>query len=274
MSSPPADRFAGAVPDVYDALMVPMIFEPYAADLGARVAAWMAPRSEGRVLELAAGTGALTRVLARTLPPSSALVATDLSQAMLDRARARGAAREVTFQVADALDLPFDDGRFDAVVCQFGVMLFPDRVRAIAEARRVLGPGGLLLYSVWDSVADNDFPRVVCERLAALFPDDPPTFLERLPHGYHDRGVIARDAAAGGFPGASIETVSAVSRAASPGDAAAAFCQGTPMRGEIEARSPGGLSRATEAVAEALAARFGGGAIEGKIQALVVEAQR
>lgn len=261
--------FAGSVPALYDAHLVPMIFEPYATDLVDR----LAKRPSRRVLEVAAGTGALTRAMVAALPAATEVVATDLNPAMLEQAATRGTARPVAWRQADAMALPFDDAAFDAVVCQFGAMFFPDRGAAFAQIRRVLQPGGRFLFNVWDRLEDNEFAAAVTDALAALFPDDPPRFMARTPHGYHDPAQIARDLAAGGFahPPA-IATVAARSRAASSREVAVAYCQGTPMRGEIEARDPTGLERATEAAAAMIARRFGDGAVDGRIQALVVAA--
>jgi len=263
--------FAGSIPQLYEKHLVPLIFEPYAADLAARLGS----RGASRVLEVAAGTGVVTRALARALPESSTIVATDLNQAMLDQAAATGTARAVQWQQADALQLPFGDGSFDAVVCQFGVMFFPDKARAFAEARRVLKPGGVYLFNAWDRIEDNEFADVVTQALARLFPADPPRFLARTPHGYHARDAIIRDLAAGGFRAApQIDTVPARSRAASPRDPALAYCQGTPLRSEIEARGAGRLAEATSHAAAAIAGRFGTGAVDGRIQAHVVTVAR
>lgn len=263
--------FAGAVPRLYETHLVPLIFAPYAADLARRLAA----RQPGRVLEVAAGTGVVTRALAGVLDAGTAIVATDLNQAMLDQAIALGTPRPVEWRQADALALPFADASFDALVCQFGAMFFPDKARAYAEFRRVLAPGGVLLFNVWDRIEDNEFSDVVTTALAALFPDDPPRFLARTPHGYHARATIERDLEAGGWhETATIETVAARSRAATPQLPALAYCQGTPLRGEIEARGAPGLEAATAAVARALAQRFGAGPVEGRIQAKVVTIAR
>jgi SAM-dependent methyltransferase len=174
--------FAGSIPEVYDKFLVPLIFQCYADDLAAR-AAKVAP---ARVLEIAAGTGALTRALAAALPQGTAIMATDLNQPMLDHATARqpGDAR-IIWRQADALALPFEDGSFDLVACQFGVMFFPDKVQGYREARRVLKPGGHFVFNVWDGIAHNEFADVVTDALAEIFPDDPPRFLARTPHGYH-----------------------------------------------------------------------------------------
>jgi SAM-dependent methyltransferase len=259
--------FAGSVPELYDTHMVPLIFEPYAEDLARRVAA-LKPM---RVLETAAGTGVVTRALARALPAQTEIVATDLNQPMLDRAAAVGTPRPVRWQQADAMQLPFDAASFDVVVCQFGVMFFPDRPHAFREARRVLRPGGVFVFNAWDRIEENEFADVVTNALAALFPADPPRFMARTPHGYADRSLIAADLGAAGFtatPG--IETVAARSRAACANVPAIAYCQGTPLRGEIQARSSASLGEATAVAEAALAARFGSGPVDGKIQAHVV----
>jgi len=257
--------FAGSIPQLYEQYLVPLIFEPYAVDLAQR----LRPRALTRVLEVAAGTGVVTRALATALPKSVAIVATDLNQAMLDKAAAVGTARPVEWRQADAMKLPFEDASFDAVVCQFGVMFFPDKPKAFAEARRVLKPGGLYLFNVWDRIEDNEFADVVGQALARVFPADPPRFMARTPHGHHDCDAIRRDLAAGGFRAAPrIDTVAARSRADSPRIPAVAYCQGTPWRSEIEAR--GSLATATDAAEAALAERFGKAAVDGKIQAHVV----
>ena len=263
--------FAGSIPEIYDRLFVPLIFEPYAEDLAARVAA-IRPM---RVLELAAGTGVVTRALAARLPAEARIIATDLNQPMLDQAAARqkGDAR-IVWQQADAQTLPFEDRSFDAVVCQFGVMFFPDRVNAYRETLRVLKPGGGYFFNAWDRIADNEFADVVTEAVAALFPSDPPRFLARTPHGYHDADQIRADVSAAGFGAITLETIEYRSRAKSPLDPAIAYCQGSPLRNEIEARDKAGLDRATKAAAAALARRFGAGAIDGRIQAHVVVAMR
>jgi SAM-dependent methyltransferase len=260
-------RFTGSIPKLYESHLVPLIFEPYAVDLAQRVA----PLRPGRVLEVAAGTGVVTRRLAATLGIDASIVATDLNPAMLDEARARGTARPVDWRQADAMSLPFDDGTFDVVVCQFGAMFFPDKAKAFSEARRVLRPGGVLLFSVWDCIEENEFADVVTRTVAIMFPEDPPRFLARTPHGHFDVDAIRRDLRAGGFTAAAgVDTVSARSRASSAEIVAVAYCQGTPLRGEIESRDASRLDEATRASTQALATGFGDGAVDGKIQAHIV----
>jgi SAM-dependent methyltransferase len=268
MDSPDIDKvFAGSIPKLYDTHLVPLIFEPYATDLVSRLSS----RTLARVLEVAAGTGVVTRALASALPDSVAIVATDLNQAMLDQASAVGTKRTVEWRRADAMQLPFPDAAFDAVVCQFGVMFFPDKARAFSEARRVLRPGGVFFFSVWDRITENEFADSVEAALASVFPEDPPRFLSRTPYGYHDPRLIERDLATGGFTAPpQVDTLAARSRATSPHIPAVAFCQGTPLRNEIEARAASRLGEATDLAAEAIAERFGRGTVDGKIQAHVV----
>jgi SAM-dependent methyltransferase len=268
MSDTGGDKvFAGSIPKLYEMYLVPLIFEPFAKDLGAR----LQKRAPSRVLEIAAGTGVVTRELARVLPKHVSLVATDLNQPMLDQAAAVGTERPVEWRQADALQLPFKDGEFDAVVCQMGVMFFPDKVKAFSEARRVLRRGGVFVFNVWGPIKENEFADTITTALESWFPADPPRFLARTPHGYWDAATIERDLAAAGFATApQLDIVSARGRAKSARDPAVAFCQGTPLRGEIEARNPSGLNEATDVAAKAIAGRFGSNDVDGKIQAYVV----
>ena len=262
--------FTGSIPRLYDEYLVPLIFEPYAGDLAQRVRS----QSPGRVLEIAAGTGVVTRALAAGLAENTSIVATDLNQDMLDHAATVGTQQPVAWRQADALDLPFGDGEFDAVVCQFAVMFFPDKPRAFAEARRVLKPGGVFIFNVWDRIEENEFADVVTTALATVFPDNPPRFLARTPHGYYDPTIIEQDLARAGFSQApQMVTMAARSRAPSPAAPAIAYCQGTPLRNEIEALDASRLGEATAFAAQAVARQFGAAEVDGKIQAHLVTIQ-
>jgi ubiquinone/menaquinone biosynthesis C-methylase UbiE len=260
--------FSGSIPALYDKYLGPLIFEPYAEDLAQRLSALDA----ARVLEAAAGTGIVTRALVRALPGSVAIVATDLNQPMLDHAATQVSSSRVTWQQADAQSLPFPDGAFDAVVCQFGVMFFPDKRQAYREARRVLKPGGRFIFNVWDKLDYNEFAALVVAAAIDVFPDDPPLFLARTPHGYHDKQAIVADVRSAGFVDVAVETLTRRSVAPSCRDPAIGFCQGSPLRSEIEARDAGRLAETTEAAAAKIGARFGTGPVDGMIQAHVITA--
>ena len=272
MNAPDSDKvFSGAIPKLYESHLVPMIFEPFAADLVTRLAS----RSLTRVLEIAAGTGVVTRKMTTGLPESVSIIATDLNQSMLDLATAVGTRRPVEWRQADAMQLPFEDQTFDAVVCQFGVMFFPDKAKAFAEARRVLRSGGVFIFNVWDRIEENEFADTVTTALESVFPQDPPRFMARTPHGYHDHSTIERDLKGGGFTASpQIITVTARSQANAPRIPAIAYCQGTPLRIEIETRDASRLGEATDIAAQAIAHRFGQGPVEGKIQAHVVTVEK
>jgi len=262
-----ADKvFTGSIPENYDRFLVPLIFEGYTAEVVQRVAL----QSPKAVLETAAGTGVVTRALAPRLAADATYTVTDLNQPMLDYAASRLQDARITWRAADAQALPFPDGSFDAVCCQFGVMFFPQRERGYSEARRILKPGGRFIFDVWDRIEDNVFADDVTNALAELFPEDPPRFLARTPHGYYDTRQIRAELERAGFRDIEIDTVAKQSPASSPRHAAVAYCQGTPLRNEIEAR--GDLEQATEHAARAIAKRHGEGAISAKIQAHIITA--
>jgi ubiquinone/menaquinone biosynthesis C-methylase UbiE len=261
--------FAGSVPENYDRHMVPLIFAPFAEDIAKR-AAVLSPVA---VLETAAGTGVVTRTLTPRLSRDASYVATDLNQPMLDHASLlQGKDDRITWCQADAMKLPFQDASFDLVCCQFGAMFFPDRIQAYREAKRVLKAGGHFLFNVWDRIEENAFANDVTNALATLFPDDPPRFMARTPHGYHDIALIRQELEIAGFTSVVIKTKADLSRASSPRVPAVAYCQGTLLRNEIEARGPGKLETVTDYVAGIIEEHHGSGAVAAKIQAHVIDA--
>jgi ubiquinone/menaquinone biosynthesis C-methylase UbiE len=262
-------NFTGSIPEIYDRFFVPLVFEPYAADIARRLAT---PRPQ-RILEVAAGTGVVTRAVAAALPEAE-IVATDLNQAMIDHAKSRQPVGRVAWQTADALALPFPDASFDAVVCQFGAMFFPDKVKGYSEARRVLKDGGSYIFNVWDKIEANEFVDVTMRALAEVFPHNPPQFMQRTLHGFHDNDVIRADLKAAGFEHVAIEPMEATSRAESARAVVIAYCQGSPLKLEIEDRGAPGLEAAMVKATEAVVRHFGPGPIEGKIRAYVVTARK
>jgi SAM-dependent methyltransferase len=239
--------FTHSTPALYDQYMGPLLFEPYAKLLAER-AALLQP---DRILETAAGTGILTRSLHRAVLRAR-IVATDLNPVMLGVAAQHLASERVSFQPADAQNLPFPDASFDLVVCQFGAMFFPDKVRANQEARRVLSRSGHYLLVTFDRLERNPVPQAAAAAVAMLFPDDPPTYMERGPFSYADPAVVERDLLAAGLTDIKLETVALTTRV-SARDAAQGMVLGSPFRSEIERRDPSALDRALDAVTAALA---------------------
>jgi SAM-dependent methyltransferase len=255
--------WAGSMPEIYDRCLGPALFAPYARYLS-QLAANLAPR---RVLELAAGTGIVTANLVSALPDAH-ITATDLNSAMVEWAAER--VPGPTWSVADAQHLEFADDTFDLVICQFGVMFFPDKPGAFAEVERVLSATGSLVFAVWDTVEGSDFPTALMASLAAVLPDDPPTFLTRVPHGYTDVVQIGADVEAGGLIVDRIERVvlrgHSSARALTEG-----FCRGTPLRFALEER--GSLDALAARLEDEMVARLGDGPIEGDLAAIVVTAR-
>jgi ubiquinone/menaquinone biosynthesis C-methylase UbiE len=260
--------FAGSIPALYDRCLGPLQFEPYAVDLAARVAS-LSPRS---MLETAAGTGIVTLALAKRLAPGATITATDLNQPMLDVAESKIKSPNVIWKQANAVALPFDDAQFDAIACQFGVMFFPDKLKAFKEARRVLKPGGHYIFNVWDRLELNEFSNVAAQAVAAFFPDSPSDFIRRVPFGYFDVDAISATLKEAGFSSVIKERVAKLTRATNAYEVALGLCQGTPTRNEIEARDPAALQAVTASVQAALERRFGAGPVEGKTQAIVFTA--
>jgi SAM-dependent methyltransferase len=261
--------FTGAFPQHYDRYLVPMQFAPYARLLADR-AKDLAPN---RVLETAAGTGSVTQELVRTLPTSVTIIATDLNQPMIDHARAKPGMAQVIWRQADAINLPFPEQIFDLVVCQFGVMFFPDKRTAFREASRVLRPGGRFLFVVWDDYGVmSDAPiAIAAATVGAILGREP---LSLLSPSYHHEDTIRADLAAAGFGVVQIERISQPACAASAREAAVVTVQGSMIRTTIEGNCPERLGEATDAVERAILARFGSGPIEGATSALLVAAER
>jgi SAM-dependent methyltransferase len=227
----PLARFDGNVPAFYDRFLGPFFFDPYAREIARQIAA-SAPAT---VLEIACGTGIVTRRLRQALPPASQIVATDLHQPMLDFARARLSGADIHWRTADAQELPFRNGAFDAAVCQFGLMFIPDKEAAFREARRVLQPGGTLAVTTWCSLEDNPTARIAAETLERLFPDDPPRF-HQIPHGMNDPVVLDRLARGAGFQTVTIERVDLEASAPSARHVATGMARGTPLAGLLADR--------------------------------------
>lgn len=259
--------FVGAVPDLYESFLGPFLFMPFAQDLACRMQ--IGPRA--RVLELACGTGQLTRELLAVMEPGARLVATDLNVPMLSVARQRIRDPRVEWMEADVTRLPFEPGSFDEVVCQFGLQFVQDKVAAATQVRRVLKQGCPYHFNTWGSPANNPLGRIAQETTEACFPEDTPTFY-RIPWSYHDTRKIESDLRAGGFKEVLIEGVEMIARAPSADHAAMGLVQGSPMAHVIEARDSVTVDAFTALIAAALTREFGPGPLAVPMHAWVVRA--
>ena len=263
-----AAQFTGSVPERYHRYLVPWLFDPYALDLAARL-----PQRPGlRVLETATGTGIVSRRLREALPADATLVATDLNDAMVDHARTAVTEPGITWQQADAQALPFADGSFDVVVCQFGFMFLPDKVMGFREARRVLDDGGVLLGNVWHSRDENPFAHVLQDLLEEKLPQDPPRFLD-TPYGYGDHERLRADLEAAGWDDIRFDVVRKQTEARSAQDVALGFLTGTPLSHELRERGADPDAFGAE-YAKRLAAAGGNSPFKAELAATVITATR
>jgi ubiquinone/menaquinone biosynthesis C-methylase UbiE len=258
-------EFLGAVPDKYDRYLGPMLFDPYASDVVER----LAPLQPSSVLEIACGTGIVTRRMRDVLPDGVAIVASDLNAAMVEvAARKFRPGENVTFTVADATRLPPADSSFDAVVCQFGVMFFPDKYAAFRECARVLQPGGHVLFNVWESLEFNELPRLADDTVRAHFPDDPPTFYS-TPFGFHDRQLITNLVTDAGLRVVGVFEVTRTSESPTPLDVAMGLIEGSPVSAEISRRDPEAVTLIRDRLAARYEVLFGVGPVRASMRAIV-----
>lgn len=268
MTEATAPTFVGSIPENYDSCLGPIIFQPYAEDLAARLAGQ--PLND--VLELACGTGILTTEFRKVLQPECRLTASDLSESMIQLAQSKPYAGPVDWAVIDATSIPYPDNSCDAVVCQFGVMFFPDKPAAMAEVLRVLRPGGTFLFNVWDRIEENDFPRISQQTVLPMFGDDPPPFYG-IPFGYFDHDEIRRDLSGSGFVDVTLDVLRKQVQSATARQAATGFVKGNPIRSEIEERL-GDVSSVVDQVAAAIAAELGNNPACGNAQAIIGTARK
>jgi SAM-dependent methyltransferase len=256
--------FEGSIPENYDRYLGPAFFEPFAIDIAARLQG----EQPKNVLELACGTGTLTRRLRDSLAPAARLVATDLNPGMLAFAQGKfGAIENLEWQVADASALPFSDGSFDAVVCQFGLMFVPDKESAMRECYRILGSGGVFLFNVWDSMEHNPFGWIAHKTIATFFEYDPPNFYE-LPFGFYDADLIRGLLQRAGFMAIEASLVTLPCRSPSAAEFAIGLIRGNPVATAIEERGvdPDEVIRS---VGQEIAERYGAAPVESTMQAFV-----
>lgn len=262
-------NFTDSIPEFYDIYLAPLIFDEFAEDLANRAML----ESPQNILEIAAGSGVVARALAAKIPSDVNYMVTDLEQEMLDHAQTKQSKQDnVSWQIADAMKLPYEDGDFDTIICQFGFMFFADKIKAASEAKRVLKSGGEFIFNIWDRLENNVFADLVTQAAVKIFPNDPPLFLDRIPYGYYDNDAMRKTLQDAGFKHIVIQEKITISKAVSALHVAMAFTYGTPLRNEIEARDPDGLQKVALAAVDLIKKYCGEGEISAKMHGFVITA--
>ena len=224
--------FSGMIPENYEAYLGPMLFEPYALYISAMIKK-MQPQS---LLEIACGTGRLTQYLP-AVAPGAAIVASDVSAAMIEYSKTKYPDLRVQWQVADGMNLPFENDRFDCVAEQYGIMFCKDKPLALRETYRVLQSGGVFIFSAWDKLQNNPVMHLCDLALPEFFPVDTPQFF-KIPYSYFDVAVIESDLRNAGFENIKIENVKLKGAAIKAADVARGISMGTPLYNAIMYRAP------------------------------------
>ena len=245
--------FIGDIPRHYDVGLGPNIFVDFAERLVEAACDGVATN----VIELAAGTGIVSRKLRNALHPETPLLVTDLNPPMLEVAKRKFSEGEnVDFAIANAMDLAFGDAEFDLMVCQFGVMFFPDKPASFREAARVLGPGGRYVFNVFSAMEKNPYSQIAYGVPARFFPDDPPGFY-KVPFHYGNPDVVRKDLKAAGWQDVEHETIRLRKKIVNAEEFARGLVYGNPLIDEIRNREGVDPETVAAAVLEALNAAFG-----------------
>ncbi|HKR04526.1 MAG TPA: class I SAM-dependent methyltransferase [Bacteroidia bacterium] len=261
--------FTGNIPKIYDASLGPVFFEPYAIDMAQR----LVKLNPASVLETAAGTGRVTAHLGNKLSIATKIIATDLNPGMLEVAKKKVTGKNITWQQADAMDLPFKENNFDTVVCQFGIMFYPDKLKGMQEAFRVLKKEGTFLFNVWDKVDYNPMAKTAREIIMNFFENDPPAFYN-IPFGYNDTNEISSLLREAGFTNINFETVNKDAVAESAKKMSDGLVEGNPIANAIRERNPDAVSILEEKVTRELSEKFGSSPCKSVMQAIVFTAQK
>ncbi|MDR3713782.1 MAG: class I SAM-dependent methyltransferase [Puia sp.] len=266
--------YPGSVPEKYDRYLGPLLFEPFAEDLATRIGAGLSQTPVLQdVLEIACGTGRLTRHLRRVLPPATRLESLDLNPHMIAIAKRQVQDAQIQWGISDAQDLPYEDASFDLVVSQFGIMFIPDKAKAFTGFHRVLRPGGRLHFNTWNTIASNEVVYKASEIIDRFFPDRPPAFY-RSPFSFHDEDQIRSLVRAAGFSDIRMELRKMTGFSPTAAEAATGLVEGSPVIGFIIENAPELLFRIRESVEKEIAARFGEKPLQSPLEAWVAEARK
>ena len=264
-----AESFSGTVPENYDRYLGPLLFEPFAIELASRISG----KNFKNVLELACGTGRVTRHLRRSLPQQATLVATDLHADMIQIASAQLSNENISWETADAQELQFANASFDLVVCQFGLMFMPDREKVLSEVYRVLAPGGKFIFNTWDKIENNGAIYVGNQIICSYFPENPPTFY-RIPFLLHQPDLLETNLLATGFKNIKVSAVEKEGVSPSAKAAAIGIVEGNPIYNHIMQRDPNLVEVIRKAVEQKIAEAYGNAPLKTPLRAWVFEAQK
>ena len=259
--------FAGTIPINYEKYLGPFLFEPYALDIISR----LKDKKYSNILELACGTGRVTAHLAKLVSPGT-LTATDLNKDMIEVAKQFVTDENIKWQVADAMELPFEKNSFDAVVCQFGIMFFPDKLKGLQEAYRVLKPGGKLIFNTWDKVENVPAIHEGRKTIESFFENDTPGFYA-IPFSMHDKNELESLMKAAGFKNAKASLGKKEGISSAP-DLAKGMVDGNPIYLAIIEKDPSLVEPIRIKVEEVLAKKFGAKPLKSPLAAWVCEGEK
>jgi ubiquinone/menaquinone biosynthesis C-methylase UbiE len=260
--------FAGSVPQNYDKYLGPVLFEPYALDLVRRIT------GAKNILEIACGTGRVTRHLLNALPPDGKLMATDLNAGMIEVAKSIMQDGRIHWQVVDAQELPFENDSFDHIICQFGVMFFPDKAKAMAEAYRVLQPGGKYIFNVWDALEFNPRSAIIKTVMEELMGDEAPDFLKKGPYSWFDKDEITNLLKLTGFKEINLDVVYKTAYYETPGDLINGFVKGSPLSAYLAEQTDELREKIVNGLMDRVRGEFGDSKLESPMQAIVCTASK
>jgi len=262
--------FSGTIAKVYDEVQGPVYFEPYAIETAIRVAK-LNPQN---VLETACGTGRVTNHLHKVLSPHASLTATDISTDMMAIAKKKlSSEKNLSWLEADALQLPFADSTFDVVVCQFGIMFFPDKKKGLNEAFRVLKNGGTFLATTWSKLELNEIAAAGRNILKEFFDNDPPRTMN-VAFSMHNKTEIKDLFSESGFTNVQIEMVVKTSVSESAEELASALIEGSTIREFIIQKDASALPMLKQKTESAIIANCGNHPVKGKMEAIYIAAQK
>ena len=263
-----AINFNGTIPHYYEDYLTKFLFEGFAEDIVKRVSF----SSTTKVLELASGTGCVTRLLVNNSPATTQITATDLAPDMLEVARKNIAASNISWAMVDMTDITYEDNSFDVIVCQFGVMLVPDKLTALHEMYRVLKPGGQLVFNVWGSIHDNAVWNIGGQVVDSFLKNNP-IIQDPGPFSLNEKNTIPLLKEAG-FSSITTTVVNQTGNIKTAAMAAEGFIQGLPVVLAISKNNPALIPQIQQVLEQKLIQELGNYPLQSSLQALVFEAYK